>query len=189
MQKHIYKQGFSIIEILAVIAIIAIMAVAVAPTYSGFRKNRSLALAKKQIEADVKLVQSYALSGYIPPVGGLTVTPAGGFALEFVRGGDAYALYADVNGDGKIQTTGTGATDVKIKEVSFAELNLGGVRLRNLTPSNTIYFYATPPYGRTILKGADGGTATFRQATLELWYNGDASTISTLTLTPAGASN
>lgn len=95
------KRGFSIVELMIVVAIIGIMSTVVMVSFNSPKSGVRLKAAQSEFVSAIKLAQSYALQGKIPPNG----DKASAYGVSFTNNTKSYVIfYTDSDGDRTLES-------------------------------------------------------------------------------------
>ena len=171
--KNINKknQGFSLIELMIAVALIAILTSIIVTTASFSDTQKNLTLTKNELQAAIRLAQSYSLS--IPEMENENVC---GFGVE-VKDARKYSIFYTYNNDAGGDPTACkddpledgSTTKETIKDVTIAE------NKKVTVTSNGIAFFRAP-YGDFF-----GGGSTFT-----LTSSGTSGGTRTIAVSPSG---
>jgi prepilin-type N-terminal cleavage/methylation domain-containing protein len=91
---HTSRAGFSLIELLVSIFIVGVLMSLVLVNFRTGRYQDELRFAAENLASDIRELQNFALTGFIPGSSTGTV-PDGGFGFYVMVGEETYSLYAD----------------------------------------------------------------------------------------------
>ena len=145
------NKGFTLLEIVIVIMVILVLTSMVLANQREGEKNFALLRSAQRLAQEVRNVEDMAMAGQNSPELFGEIFPAGGYGLYFEKDADSYILFADCDGDGAYDETGsaescaTATSSNPFPEImeTFSLESL--VTISNITPSSPVSIVFFPP--------------------------------------------
>jgi len=158
------QKAFTLLEITVVVAIIGLLSVIVLANYRGGEKQSALLRSTHRLAQDLRRAEEMAISSRKTPGECEQVEegvfPKGGYGIHFEKDSDSYILFADCDGEGDYDDSGSAfyckegengaepglgnSLNEIIEEIALEE----GIKISNLFPislENTLDITFTPP--------------------------------------------